>query len=105
MFLPKFTFNLYNSNLNNASRLLDKDGDCVKYISESFPDLSDEKSKGSIFDGPQIKDLIKDPNFVMPPDESYVFVLLIKNFLRNLNYSNSEELVQTLKKKIKRHWE
>ena len=44
-------------------KALDKEGECFKYICSTFPSLSDEKLKGGIFDGPQIRTLIKDVNF------------------------------------------
>ena len=42
---------------------MDKEGECFKYICSTFPSLSDEKLKGGIFVGPQIRTLIKDVNF------------------------------------------
>ena len=39
---------------------LDKHGDCFNYIVKKFSGLSMEKMKGGIFDGPQIRKLIRD---------------------------------------------
>ncbi|KAI6649576.1 hypothetical protein LOD99_6742 [Oopsacas minuta] len=44
-------------------RALDKEGNCFKYITENFYYLSDEKRKAGIFDGPQIRQLVRDDNF------------------------------------------
>ena len=44
-------------------KALDKTGQCFQYISSAFPGLSNEKLKAGNFDGPQIRKLIKDPNF------------------------------------------
>ena len=42
---------------------LDKEGDCFQYICSAFPGLSYEKVKAGVFDGPHIRQLIKDQNF------------------------------------------
>ena len=44
-------------------KALDKTGQCFQHISSVFPALSNEKLKAGILDGPQIRKLIKDPNF------------------------------------------
>ncbi|KAI6651281.1 hypothetical protein LOD99_5429 [Oopsacas minuta] len=41
---------------------LDKEGNCFKYITKKFYYLSDEKRKAGIFDGPQIRQLVRDEN-------------------------------------------
>lgn len=43
---------------------LGEEGDCFKYIQSVFPGLSLAKTKGGIFDGPQIRNLMKDENFI-----------------------------------------
>ena len=42
---------------------LSTDGDCLKYIILTFPGLSIEKIKTGLFNGPQIRQLIKDEQF------------------------------------------
>ena len=42
---------------------LDKNGNCFLFLSKKFPKLSAEKIKAGIFDGPQIRSLIKDQHF------------------------------------------
>ena len=69
-------------------KALPKDGDCFKYICKKFPRSTTEKLKAGIFDGPQIRKLIQDPNFLssMNKKESCAwdaFVLVVKNFLGN----------------------
>ena len=39
-------------------KAVDKDGDCFRYICQSFPVLSLEKLKAGIFDGPDIQKLM-----------------------------------------------
>ena len=45
-------------------KALDFHGDCFKYIGYTFPRLSEEKLKAGVFNGPQIRQLIKDSSFV-----------------------------------------
>ncbi|GFV37842.1 uncharacterized protein TNCV_2662551 [Trichonephila clavipes] len=45
-------------------KALDKRGECFNFLSRKFPGLSIEKLKAVIFDGPQIRQLVKDSNFV-----------------------------------------
>ena len=46
-------------------KALDKNGDCFRYIRSRFPGTSYEKVRAGIFDGPQIRTLIRDPAFVL----------------------------------------
>ncbi|GBP74960.1 hypothetical protein EVAR_60887_1 [Eumeta japonica] len=60
-----------------------------------------EKLKGGIFDGPQIRQLMKDTDFikVMTVSESDAwksFVLVVENFLGNHKAPNYEEIVQNM---------
>ena len=45
-------------------KALDYDIDCFKYISAAFPRLCEEKKEGGIFNGPQIRKLMKDPQLI-----------------------------------------
>ena len=70
-----------------------KDGECFAYLSKQFPGLSNEKLKEGIFDGQQIRQLIKDPNFVECMNELEkriwnCFVSVIQNFLWNCKSEN-----------------
>lgn len=49
-------------------KTLATDGDCFKYITLLFLVLSVEIIKGDVFDGPQVRQLIKDEKFtgIMP---------------------------------------
>ncbi len=42
---------------------LDHDGKGFKYLREKFPNLSEDKVKGGVFVGPQIRKLMKDSSF------------------------------------------
>ena len=74
-------------------RALDKDGNCFKYIAERFSHLSNEMKIAGIFDGPQIRQLVRDGNFSnsMSSIEKcawIAFVDVIKNFLGNTKSRN-----------------
>lgn len=43
---------------------LDKDGRCFGYIEKKFPKLSEVKLQGGIFNGPQIRTLMRDEGFI-----------------------------------------
>jgi len=67
-------------------KALDKNADCFRYIRNIFPATSYEKVKAGIFDGPQIRTLMKDPAFVshMTVVESATwcsYVSVVKEFL------------------------
>ena len=67
-------------------KALDKNGDCFRYIRSRFPGTSYEKVRAEIFDGPQIRTLIRDPAFVlhMTVVESAAwcsYVSVVKEFL------------------------
>ena len=80
---------------------LDKSGKCFSYITRKFPALSSEKIKAGIFDGPQIRRLIKDPNFTrsMTRLEAAAwngFVRVVKGFLGGDRARNYQQLVTTM---------
>ena len=80
---------------------LNTDGACFRYLCSAFPGMSMEKIKAGIFNGTQIRQLIKDLQFArhMTEHESAAwttFVLIIKNFLGNYKASNYVELVTNM---------
>jgi len=82
-------------------KALEKDGDCVRYICMKFPSLSIKKLKAGVFDGPQIRKLMKDANFCnyMNPGELSAwsaFTNVVKFFLRKTKAPNHQEIVETL---------
>ena len=82
-------------------KALDKDGECFKYICRSFPGLSIEKLKAGIFDGPDIRKLMQDENFILSmnplkADAWRVFVGVVQNFLGNRRAANFDEVIQNM---------
>ena len=74
-------------------KALDFRGDCFKYIGYTFPGLRAEKLKAGIFNGPQIRQLMKDSSFVasMTSKEARAgkaLTKMIKNFLGNKKAEN-----------------
>ena len=67
-------------------KALDENNDCYRYIRNRFPSTSYVKVRAGIFDGPQIRTLIRDPVFVlhMTVVESAAwcsYVSMVKEFL------------------------
>ena len=69
-------------------KALDTDGNCFKYLCESFPALSYDKIKAGVFDGTQIRQLMEDNAFPNSMNETerqawLSFVSVVENFLVN----------------------
>nr|CAI5835337.1 unnamed protein product [Callosobruchus analis] len=82
-------------------KALDKDGPCFKYIGVKMPQLSTEKLKAGIFDGPQIRQLIKDPAFKNSMNEvegeaCTSFVAVVEKFLGKHKSENYVEIVNKM---------
>ena len=87
--------------IKQFTKALDKDGGCFTYLCHAFPGLTIEKLKAGIFDGPQIRQLIRDPEFEKSMNEVELeawkaFVLVMKNFLGNNKARNYAELVTNM---------
>ena len=82
-------------------KALDHSGDCFRYICQTFPGLSEEKKKAGVFNGPQIRQLLRDSNFIasMTAHEARAwnaFSLVVNNFFGNRKAENYEDLVKEL---------
>ena len=82
-------------------KALDKDGDCFQYICKSFPSLSNEKLKTGIFDGPQVRQLMRDQKNCDSMNEVELatwlsFVEVVKNFLGNYRADNYKDAVNNM---------
>jgi len=78
---------------------LDKNGDCFRCIHNRFPATSYEKVKAGIFDGPQIRKLMKNPAFVshMTVVESAAWcssVSVVKEFLGEKRADYYQDIVK-----------
>ena len=83
-------------------KALNKDGDGFKYLRSRFHGLSDEKIKSGIFNGPDIRKLMKDPEFTAynmmdtEYDALQSFVSVVKGVLGNRRDYNYVNLVNRL---------
>ena len=87
--------------IKQFTKALEKDSSCFSYLCHVFPGLSIEKLKGGIFDGPQVRQLIRDPEFEksitkLELEAWKAFVLVVKNLLGNNKASNYEELITNM---------
>ena len=82
-------------------KALDKTGQCFQYISSAFPGLNNEKLKAGIFDGLQIRKLIKDHNLQHSMNKIELaswlsFAEVVQSFLGNRKADNYKDIVQKL---------
>lgn len=87
--------------IKNFVKAMNKDGPGFKFLKQKFPALSDAKLKEGIFNGPDVKKLIKDPSFIstLNPEEKtawLAFVQVTENFLGNKRSPQYESLVNQL---------
>ena len=87
--------------MKQFSKVLDKSERCFDYICSEFSGLSIEKKKSGVFDGPQIRQLLRDISFVssMNPIEAgawMAFTNVIIDILANKRTDNNKELVAKL---------
>ncbi|KAK9891777.1 hypothetical protein WA026_016575 [Henosepilachna vigintioctopunctata] len=78
--------------------------DCFEYIISAFPSLSHEKIKARVFDGPQIRQLLKK-NVMTEPEKNarLAFKSIVKDFLGNTRAAqNYIEIVQQLSESLKK---
>ena len=80
-------------------KALNKEGQCFRYLRSSFAGLSVEKLKSGIFDGPQIRKIINDEDFIdstleEEKDTWTAFVDVLCNFLGNRKAENYEDMVR-----------
>ena len=93
--------------IKNFVKAMDQTSDGFKYLKVKFGAVqSDAKLKAGIFDGPQIRELMKDEDFPSKLKSIELrawkaFVQLVKNFLGNHKASNYEELVDEMLKSYK----
>ena len=74
-------------------KALNKEGKCFEYLFNTFPCISIEKNKIGIYDGLEVKKLIKDRHFIESVNDvqsraSTFFKLMIQNFFRKRKANN-----------------
>ena len=74
-------------------KALDKEGKCFAYLVERFPVISSVKLKEGVFDGPQIRKMLRDENFIATMnvnerDAWLSFKNVVEHFLGNHESDN-----------------
>lgn len=92
--------------MKNFVKGMDRDGPGFKYLSELFPQLSEAKIKEGVFTGPDIRKVIRDPEFEKQLNKEELaawiaFVKVVKGFLGNNREDNYKSLVLNLLKTYK----
>ena len=82
--------------IKQFTKALNKDGHSFTYLCQAFPGLTMKKLKAVIFDGPQIRQLIRYPEFEnsmkkVELEAWKAFVLVVKNFIGNNKAKNYAE--------------
>lgn len=82
-------------------KALNEEGDCFKYLDKKFPNISDVKLKEGIFDGPQIRTLMKDDQFTTTMNnvekEAWLsFKSVTEKFLGNNRDKDYKRIVETM---------
>ena len=87
--------------MKNFVKALDKDGQSFQFLQTKFPYVSDAKLCAGVFDGPQIRELMKDSSFdeILTGNEKTAWVSfknVCTNFLGKRQSKNYEEMVRVL---------
>lgn len=87
--------------MKNFVKAMNRESVAFQYIREKFPKVSDAKIKEGVFNGPQIREIMKDKHFesLLEGNEKvawFAFKEVVLNFLGNRRSGNYEELVQNL---------
>ena len=82
-------------------KALSLDSECFQHLVYAFPGLSYEKIRAGVFDGPQIRTLVRDQEFVQKINAKkkaawLAYEDVIKNFLGNKKAQNYEILVSEM---------
>lgn len=78
-----------------------RESPAFQYLFQKFPKLSEAKIKEGVFDGPQIRQLMRDQEFSNNMSEDEIkawnnFIELKKNFFGNFKAQNHKQLVENL---------
>ena len=82
-------------------KALSVDGECFQHLICTFRGLSYNKIKAGVFNGPQIRTLVRDQSFTQTMNDKekaawLSFVDVTKNFLGNKKAQNYENLVSNM---------
>ena len=103
--LPPLLINL--GLIKQFVKALDQHGDCFQYICRVFPQITIEKLKAGIFDGPQIRTLLRDFELTNHMNGTELaawesFREVVEKFLGNEKSYMYEKIVQDLVENFKK---
>ena len=89
--------------MKNFVKAMDREGSRFVFVQEKFPQISMEKLKADIFDGPQIREFMKDPMFVEALNKAELFIWysmksVVTNFLENHGSAGYKKEIEELLK-------
>jgi hypothetical protein len=92
--------------MKNFIKALDKKGRTFAFVKEKFPRISEAKLEAGIFDGPQIRELLKDAKFDDCLENHEInawraFKSIVQNFLGNHRSPDYEDVVEELLQSFK----
>ena len=73
---------------------LKREGKCFEYLEKQFPEISDAKLKEGIFDGPQIRKMLKDENFIKSMNKKAAWISfkkVVENFWAIIKVSTTDK--------------
>ena len=87
--------------MKQFAKALNTDGECFQHIFSVLPGLSFEKIKAGVFNGPQIRALVRDQEFARKMNDKertawLSYVAVMANFLGNKKAGNYEILVANM---------
>lgn len=87
--------------MKNFVKALDKKGRAFAFIKDKFSRISEAKLEAGIFDGPQIRELLKDSKFddcleINEMNAWHAFKSIVQNFLGNQRSADYERVVEEL---------
>ncbi|XP_032686625.1 uncharacterized protein LOC116851395 [Odontomachus brunneus] len=86
-------------------KALKGEGKCFEYLGKQFPGISDAKLKEGIFDGSQIRKMLKDENFIKSMNQNekaawISFKKVVQNFLGNHKSDDYEQIIADMVKNL-----
>lgn len=87
--------------MKNFVKALDKDADAFKYLALKFPHISEGKRRQGIFIGPEIRELMKDNQFVSQMKAIELkawndFKAVVENFLGNKRSDDADQMIKQM---------
>jgi len=87
-------------------KALKKEGECYQYLQQQFPKLSEAKLKEGVFEGSQIRKMLRGDSFIEHMNDTEKatwdsFKETVKNFLSNKKSENYKEIVAEMEENFR----